>query len=100
MRSLTAGQVMVEWPTSRRATEFIGAVSARLTWKYLPVMVTLGNGDTQTVLKGLTGFAEPDALTAFKGPTTESTFAQDMTWSLVISANLVRKNQSSHHSPT
>ncbi|KAF6153442.1 hypothetical protein GIB67_003632 [Kingdonia uniflora] len=49
-------------------TEFIGDVSARLTWKDLTVMVTLGNGDTQTVLDGLTGYAEPGSLMALMGP--------------------------------
>ncbi|PIA35309.1 hypothetical protein AQUCO_03500008v1 [Aquilegia coerulea] len=49
-------------------TEFIGDVSARLTWKDLTVMVTLGNGDTQKVLEGLTGYAEPGTLMALMGP--------------------------------
>ncbi|XP_072988606.1 ABC transporter G family member 11-like [Typha latifolia] len=49
-------------------TEFIGDVSARLTWKDLTVTVTLGNGETQTVLEGLTGYAEPGTLTALMGP--------------------------------
>jgi len=90
MRSSTAGQVMVEIEANKPAgngivarglsplsetlwkekanTEFIGDVSARLTWKDLTVMVTLGNGDTQTVLEGLTGYAEPGTLTALMGP--------------------------------
>lgn len=49
-------------------TEFVGDVSARLTWKDLTVMVTLGNGETQKVLEGLTGYAEPGSLTALMGP--------------------------------
>ncbi|KAK1304564.1 ABC transporter G family member 11 [Acorus calamus] len=49
-------------------TEFIGDVSARLTWKDLTVTVTLNNGETQRVLEGLTGYAEPGSLTALMGP--------------------------------
>ncbi|KAF5730411.1 putative ATP-binding cassette transporter [Tripterygium wilfordii] len=49
-------------------TEFVGDVSARLTWKDLTVMVTLSNGETQKVLEGLTGYAEPGTLTALMGP--------------------------------
>ncbi|KAJ4844486.1 ABC transporter G member 11 [Turnera subulata] len=49
-------------------TEFVGDVSARLTWKDLTVMVTLSNGETQNVLEGLTGYAEPGTLTALMGP--------------------------------
>ncbi|KAF5186111.1 Abc transporter g family member [Thalictrum thalictroides] len=49
-------------------TEFIGDVSARLTWKDLTVMVTLGNGETQKVLEGLTGYAQPGSLMALMGP--------------------------------
>lgn len=49
-------------------TEFVGDVSARLTWKDLTVMVTLNNGESQKVLEGLTGFAEPGTLTALMGP--------------------------------
>lgn len=49
-------------------TEFFGDVSARLTWKDLTVMVTLSNGETQNVLEGLTGYAEPGTLTALMGP--------------------------------
>ena len=49
-------------------TEFFGDVSARLTWKDLTVMVTLSNGETQKVLEGLTGYAEPGTLTALMGP--------------------------------
>ncbi|KAK9697065.1 hypothetical protein RND81_08G012700 [Saponaria officinalis] len=43
-------------------------VSARLTWKDLTVMVTLNNSETQTVLEGLTGYAEPGTFTALMGP--------------------------------
>ncbi|KAE8678344.1 ABC transporter G family member 11 [Hibiscus syriacus] len=49
-------------------TELMGDVSARLTWKDLTVMVTLSNGNTQRVLEGLTGYAEPGTLTALMGP--------------------------------
>ncbi|WJX66810.1 ABC transporter G member 11 [Trifolium repens] len=49
-------------------TEFIGDVSARLTWKDLTVMVTLNNGETQNVLENLTGYAEPGYFTALMGP--------------------------------
>lgn len=49
-------------------TEFVGDVSARLTWKDLTVIVTLNNGETQKVLEGLTGYAEPGTLTALMGP--------------------------------
>lgn len=49
-------------------TEFIGDVSARLTWKDLTVTVSLSNGDTQKVLEGLTGYAEPGSLMALMGP--------------------------------
>ncbi|XP_061342942.1 ABC transporter G family member 11-like [Gastrolobium bilobum] len=48
--------------------ELIGDVSARLTWKDLTVMVTLSNGETQNVLEGLTGYAEPGTFTALMGP--------------------------------
>ncbi|XP_062081904.1 ABC transporter G family member 11 [Humulus lupulus] len=49
-------------------TEFFGDVSARLTWKDLTVTVTLSNGETQKVLEGLTGYAEPGTFTALMGP--------------------------------
>lgn len=49
-------------------TEFVGDVSARLTWKDLTVMVTVSNGETQKVLEGLTGYAEPGSITALMGP--------------------------------
>uniref|UniRef100_A0A3Q7FED1 ABC transporter domain-containing protein n=1 Tax=Solanum lycopersicum TaxID=4081 RepID=A0A3Q7FED1_SOLLC len=52
----------------KRNTEFIGDVSARLAWKDLTVMVTLNNGETQNVLEGLTGYAEPGTFTALMGP--------------------------------
>lgn len=48
--------------------EFVGDVSARLTWKDLTVTVTLSNGETQKVLEGLTGYAEPGTFTALMGP--------------------------------
>lgn len=46
----------------------VGDVSAKLAWKDLTVMVTLSNGDTQNVLEGLTGYAEPGTFTALMGP--------------------------------
>ncbi|CAN4087910.1 unnamed protein product [Withania somnifera] len=49
-------------------TEFIGDVSAKLAWKDLTVMVTLNSGETQNVLEGLTGYAEPGTFTALMGP--------------------------------
>ncbi|PON89547.1 ABC transporter-like [Trema orientale] len=49
-------------------TELVGDVSARLTWKDLTVTVTLSNGETQKVLEGLTGYAEPGTFTALMGP--------------------------------
>ncbi|KAK9106253.1 hypothetical protein Syun_022264 [Stephania yunnanensis] len=52
----------------KSGTEFLGDVSARLTWKDLTVTVTLGNGETQKVLEALTGYAEPGTLTALMGP--------------------------------
>ncbi|CAA0820977.1 ABC transporter G family member 11 [Striga hermonthica] len=52
----------------RTDTEFVGDVSARLAWKDLTVTVTLTNGDTQNVLEGLSGYAEPGSFTALMGP--------------------------------
>ncbi|KAK8953307.1 ABC transporter G family member 11 [Platanthera guangdongensis] len=49
-------------------TELLGDVSARLTWKDLTVTVALGSGETQQVLEGLTGYAEPGSFTALMGP--------------------------------
>ncbi|KAL2478885.1 ABC transporter G family member 11 [Forsythia ovata] len=49
-------------------TDVVGDVSARLTWKDLTVMVTLSNGQTQNVLEGLSGYAEPGSFTALMGP--------------------------------
>ncbi|CAH9128502.1 unnamed protein product [Cuscuta epithymum] len=49
-------------------TEFVGDVSARLSWQDLTVMVTLNNGETQNVLEGLVGYAEPGTFTALMGP--------------------------------
>lgn len=49
-------------------TEFVGDVSARLTWKDLTVVVILSNGDTQNVLEKLSGYAEPGTFTALMGP--------------------------------
>ncbi|XP_043700169.1 ABC transporter G family member 11 [Telopea speciosissima] len=48
--------------------EFVGDVSAKVTWKDLTVTVTLSNGETQKVLESLTGYAEPGTLTALMGP--------------------------------
>ncbi|GER56691.1 ABC transporter [Striga asiatica] len=52
----------------RTYTEFVGDVSARLAWKDLTVTVTLSNGDSQNVLEGLSGYAEPGSFTALMGP--------------------------------
>ncbi|KAG0462159.1 hypothetical protein HPP92_020635 [Vanilla planifolia] len=49
-------------------TELVGDVSARLTWKDVMVTVALGSGETQKVLDGLTGYAEPGTFTALMGP--------------------------------
>nr|WDA53443.1 abc transporter g family member 11 [Erycina pusilla] len=49
-------------------TEFLGDVSARLSWNDLTVTVALGNGETQRVLDNLTGYAEPGSFTALMGP--------------------------------
>lgn len=46
----------------------LGDVSARLAWRDLTVTVALGTGDTQAVLQGLTGHAEPGTFTALMGP--------------------------------
>ncbi|AQK64876.1 ATP-binding cassette sub-family G member 2 [Zea mays] len=46
----------------------VGDVSARLAWRDLTVTVALGTGDTQAVLQGLTGHAEPGTITALMGP--------------------------------
>ncbi|PWZ22313.1 hypothetical protein Zm00014a_005800 [Zea mays] len=46
----------------------VGDVSARLAWRDLTVTVALGSGDTQAVLQGLTGHAEPGTITALMGP--------------------------------
>ncbi|CAM0956656.1 unnamed protein product [Alopecurus aequalis] len=52
----------------KAAVEFLGDVSARLAWRDLTVTVALGSGETQTVLEGLTGYAEPGTITALMGP--------------------------------
>lgn len=49
-------------------TNNIGNVSAWLTWKELCVTVSISSGETQTVLQGLTGYAEPGTLMALMGP--------------------------------
>lgn len=51
-----------------RAEVLLGDVSARLAWRDLTVTVALGTGDTQAVLQGLTGHAEPGTITALMGP--------------------------------
>ena len=43
-------------------------VSARLTWQDLSVTISVDSGETQTVLQGLTGYAEPCTLIALMGP--------------------------------
>ncbi|XP_024992092.1 ABC transporter G family member 11 isoform X2 [Cynara cardunculus var. scolymus] len=52
----------------KTTTDMVGDVSAKLAWKDLTVMVTLSNGETQNVLEGLTGYAEPGTFTALMGP--------------------------------
>ena len=52
----------------KTAVECLGDVSARLAWRDLTVTVALGSGETQTVLEGLTGYAEPGTITALMGP--------------------------------
>uniref|UniRef100_A0A0D6R0X6 ABC transporter domain-containing protein n=1 Tax=Araucaria cunninghamii TaxID=56994 RepID=A0A0D6R0X6_ARACU len=52
----------------KRYSKGIGDVSARLTWQDLSVTVSLSGAETQTVLQGLTGYAEPGTLTALMGP--------------------------------
>ncbi|KAJ8536617.1 hypothetical protein K7X08_035018 [Anisodus acutangulus] len=71
-------------------TEFIGDVSARLAWKDLTVMVTLNSGETQNVLEGLTGYAEPGTFTALMGPSGsgKSTFLDALSGRLVSNAFL------------
>lgn len=57
------------WREKANTGELTGAdVSARLTWKDLNVTVTLSKGETQKVLEGLTGYAEPGTFTALMGP--------------------------------
>lgn len=56
------------WGNRGGDVELGGDVSARLTWKDLTVSVTHSNGETQKVLEGLTGYAEPGTLTALMGP--------------------------------
>lgn len=49
--------------------QFTSDASAWLTWKDLTVTVTMGSrGETQRVLDGLTGYAEPCTLMALMGP--------------------------------
>ncbi|KAJ9552819.1 hypothetical protein OSB04_016864 [Centaurea solstitialis] len=52
----------------KTTSDMVGDVSAKLAWKDLTVMVTLSNGETQNVLEGLTGYAEPGTFTALMGP--------------------------------
>lgn len=48
--------------------ELVGDISARLTWKDLWVTVTTPKGEDQSVLHGLTGYAEPGSIMAIMGP--------------------------------
>lgn len=48
--------------------DIVGDVSARLTWEDLTVTVSLSGGESQKVLEGLTGYAEPGTITALMGP--------------------------------
>lgn len=43
-------------------------MSTRLTWQDLWVSVTNNKGDNQTLLHGLTGYAEPGSMLAIMGP--------------------------------
>lgn len=56
------------WKEKSSEAMMVGDVSAKLAWKDLTVMVTLSNGETQNVLEGLTGYAEPGTFTALMGP--------------------------------
>ncbi|XP_062206212.1 ABC transporter G family member 11-like [Phragmites australis] len=56
------------WREKAAAGGFLGDVSAWLAWQDLTVTVALGSGDTQGVLQGLTGHAEPGTITALMGP--------------------------------
>ena len=49
-------------------TNNIGNVSVWLTWQELFVIVSIRNGETQTILQGLNGYAEPGSLMALMGP--------------------------------
>ncbi|CAA7406515.1 unnamed protein product [Spirodela intermedia] len=49
-------------------TEFLGDVSAKLSWKDLTVTATVGVGEAKTLLSGATGYAKPRTLTAVMGP--------------------------------
>jgi hypothetical protein len=52
----------------RAGAVLLGDVSARLAWRDLAVTVALADGNTQAVLQGLTGHAEPGTITALMGP--------------------------------
>lgn len=56
------------WRDAAGGGVLLGDVSARLAWRDLAVTVALGSGDTQAVLQGLTGHAEPGTITALMGP--------------------------------
>ena len=57
------------WRDRAAGGVLLGDVSARLAWRDLTVTVALGStGDTQAVLRGLTGHAEPGTITALMGP--------------------------------
>lgn len=55
------------WRDRATNTEKLGDTSARLTWVDLWVTVVRG-GAKQTILQGLTGYAEPGSLMAIMGP--------------------------------
>ncbi|KAL3698084.1 hypothetical protein R1sor_012160 [Riccia sorocarpa] len=60
------------WRKSLKSLKEVGPenvdTSARLTWKDLWVTITTPKGDPQTLLHGLTGYAEPGAIMAIMGP--------------------------------
>eukprot|EP01018_Ginkgo_biloba_P029024 Gb_18403 [translate_table: standard] len=55
------------WKTTTDTTQ-IGHLSAYLTWNDLSVTITNVKGESQKVLRGLTGYAEPGHIMAVMGP--------------------------------
>jgi ABC-type multidrug transport system ATPase subunit len=52
----------------KKDTNTIGNVSSWLTWQEISVTISIGSSETQTVLQGLIGYAEPETLMAMMGP--------------------------------